>query len=79
MSGKVALSAVALALALLASGCRNYQMQGSAQQVGAEPIPQGVDDPAYRNSSGVHGDHNSLDDRTGLFNASGLRGHTSKR
>ena len=79
MSGKVALSAAALALALLASGCRNYQEQGTAQQAGAGPIPQGVDDPVYRSSTGVHGDHNTLDDRTGQFNASGLRGHTSKK
>lgn len=74
MSGKTALSAAVLALALLVGGCKSYATQGNAQQVGQGPIPQGVDDPVYRSSSGVHGDHNSLDGRTGTFNASGHRG-----
>ena len=79
MSGKMALSAAAMGLALLASGCRNYEQQGSAQQVGQGGFPPGNDDPVYRSSSGVHGANNSLDDRGGQDNATGLRGHTSRR
>jgi hypothetical protein len=73
MSGKMAVSAAALALALLAGGCKGYETQGSAQVAGPEPVSQGVNDPVYRSSSGVHGDHNTLDDRSGTLNASGHR------
>jgi hypothetical protein len=77
MGGKAALSAVVLALALLAGGCRSYATQGNAQRAAPEPIPRM--DLVYRNSSGVHGDRNTLTDRTGLFNFSGVRGRTTRR
>jgi len=51
--------------------------EGNAQRVG-EGAPV-MEDPVYRSSSGVHGDQNTLDDRTGVFNPSGHRGGERKR
>ncbi|HEY8209314.1 MAG TPA: hypothetical protein VIG99_17620, partial [Myxococcaceae bacterium] len=59
-------------------GCKAYATQGNAQQAAPEPVPAGVNDPAYRNSCGVHGDLNTLVGRTGTFNSSGRRSGASK-
>ena len=61
------------------SGSRSDEMkpEGNAQRVG-EGAPV-MEDPVYRSSSGVHGDQNTLDDRTGVFNPSGHRSGERKR
>jgi len=80
MRWKTAVLGAVAALAFAATGCKAYDKQGSAQRVGqgegARAVPG---DDGFRNSTGVHGDRNTLDGRTGVFNASGRRGAPRNR
>lgn len=80
MSGKTVLlsAAAVLGLGLLATGCKNYQEQGNAQQVGKGTSPP--DDPVYPASSGVHGPQNTIDGRSGVSDPNGgPRGERGKK